>query len=131
MSLSEERSDIKSTILPSYITNYLPIVALLLFSPILPTLSPSYRFAHRSFDMERVNPSGAVFDMDKLKWVNSQHLKAMTVDEVAPLVRTQLVDEGVIKESALGTGEVGRGAKDGWSKGRLTNVANATYRLSM
>ena len=45
--------------------------------------------------MERVNPSGAVFDMDKLNWVNAQHLKAMSVDEDATLVKEQMVMEGV------------------------------------
>ena len=53
--------------------------------------------------MERVNPSGAVFDMDKLNWVNSQHLKAMSVDEVAELVKDQMVMEGICMEDKRDT----------------------------
>eukprot|EP00520_Triparma_pacifica_P006262 CAMPEP_0118671560 /NCGR_PEP_ID=MMETSP0785-20121206/22068_1 /TAXON_ID=91992 /ORGANISM="Bolidomonas pacifica, Strain CCMP 1866" /LENGTH=827 /DNA_ID=CAMNT_0006566455 /DNA_START=102 /DNA_END=2582 /DNA_ORIENTATION=- len=55
------------------------------------------------FNMERVNPSGAVFDMDKLNWVNSQHLKSMSVDDVAVLVKDQLLMEGITREDAKGT----------------------------
>ena len=50
-----------------------------------------------SFDMSRINPSGAVFDLQKLKWINSNHLKMMSIEEVAPLVKEQLLREGVIR----------------------------------
>jgi glutamyl-tRNA synthetase len=35
-----------------------------------------------SFSLDRVNKSGARFDMDKAKWINSHHLKMMDVNEL-------------------------------------------------
>jgi len=54
-----------------------------------------------AFDIGRIVKSPSVFDMDKLRWVNSQHLKKMGVEEILDLVEEQLhfmdmiVDEGV------------------------------------
>eukprot|EP00522_Entomoneis_paludosa_P014413 CAMPEP_0172459112 /NCGR_PEP_ID=MMETSP1065-20121228/31012_1 /TAXON_ID=265537 /ORGANISM="Amphiprora paludosa, Strain CCMP125" /LENGTH=852 /DNA_ID=CAMNT_0013213675 /DNA_START=157 /DNA_END=2715 /DNA_ORIENTATION=- len=49
-----------------------------------------------AFDLNRVVKSPSVFDVQKLKYVNSQHLKMMTVDEVTPLVQDQLELEGLL-----------------------------------
>ena len=40
-----------------------------------------------NFALERVNPAPAVFDPQKLDWVNGQHLHAKSAAELAPLVR--------------------------------------------
>jgi len=52
-----------------------------------------------SFDMSRVNPSGAVFDMQKLKWINGNHLKMMSIEEVKPLILEQLVKHNVLNSN--------------------------------
>lgn len=51
-----------------------------------------------AFDMKRIVKSPSVFDINKLKYVNSQHLKMMTVEQVAPLVEEQLNIEGLLVE---------------------------------
>lgn len=51
-----------------------------------------------AFELDRVVKSPSVFDMDKLKWVNSQHMKMMTVEELLDLVKEQLQIENVLKE---------------------------------
>lgn len=38
------------------------------------------------FDLERLNASGAVFDRVKLKWVNSQHLRALDAQKLWTLI---------------------------------------------
>lgn len=43
--------------------------------------------AVEKFALERVNAAPAVFDPQKLDWVNAQHLHAMTAAQLAPLVR--------------------------------------------
>lgn len=43
-----------------------------------------------AFDVDRIVKSPSVFDMDKLRWVNSQHLKRMEVEDILPLVEEQL-----------------------------------------
>ncbi|CAM9199309.1 unnamed protein product [Hapterophycus canaliculatus] len=54
---------------------------------------------HEAFDLRRVVKSSAVFDMTKLKWMNGQHLRALPVEEVAPMVGSALVEADVCKES--------------------------------
>lgn len=53
-----------------------------------------------AFDIDRIVKSPSVFDMDKLKWVNSQHLKKMDVEEILDLVEEQLNFLDMIKEGA-------------------------------
>ena len=51
-----------------------------------------------AFDIGRIVKSPSVFDMDKLKWVNSQHLKKMDVEEILDLVEEQLNFMDMIKK---------------------------------
>jgi glutamyl-tRNA synthetase len=37
------------------------------------------------FDLEKVNKSGAVFDVDKLNWMNSQYIHKLSLDELTNL----------------------------------------------
>jgi len=50
-----------------------------------------------AFDINRIVKSPSVFDMDKLKWVNSQHLKKMKVEDILHLVEEQLHAKDMIK----------------------------------
>lgn len=52
------------------------------------------------FDVDRVVKSPSIFDMDKLKWINSQHLKTKTVDELTDLVKEQFRILGFMKKDA-------------------------------
>ena len=52
------------------------------------------------FDVDRVVKSPSIFDMDKLKWVNSQHLKMMTVEETVDLVTEQMHLQNTYSEDA-------------------------------
>ena len=51
-----------------------------------------------AFELERVVKSPSVFDLEKLKWVNSQHLKMKSVEELVPLVKYQMELEDMLKE---------------------------------
>jgi glutamyl-tRNA synthetase len=51
-----------------------------------------------AFDVERVVKSPSVFDMEKLKWVNSQHMKMLSLEKVASMVKDQLFIEGLLKD---------------------------------
>ncbi|KAL7532819.1 hypothetical protein ACHAXR_004868, partial [Thalassiosira sp. AJA248-18] len=53
-----------------------------------------------AFDIDRIVKSPSVFDMDKLKWVNSQHLKKMDIEEILDLVEEQLNFMSMIKEDS-------------------------------
>ena len=50
-----------------------------------------------AFDINRIVKSPSVFDMDKLKWVNSQHLKKMKVEDILHLVEEQLNAMNMLK----------------------------------
>ncbi|MBQ6268795.1 MAG: glutamate--tRNA ligase [Bacteroidetes bacterium] len=42
------------------------------------------------FNLEKVNKSGAVFDIQKLEWMNSQYLKMLPLDYMAELLEPEL-----------------------------------------
>ncbi len=42
------------------------------------------------FSLERVNKSGAVFDLNKLLWLNGEHIRKKSVDELLPLLKEDL-----------------------------------------
>jgi len=44
-------------------------------------------YAIEHFSLDRVNPAPAVFDQQKLEWLNGQYVHAMSAAELAPLVR--------------------------------------------
>ena len=50
------------------------------------------------FALDHAMKSAAVFDPDKLSWVNSQHLQAADPDRIAKLLRPLLVREGIIAD---------------------------------
>jgi glutamyl-tRNA synthetase len=51
-----------------------------------------------AFDLNRVVKSPSVFDIEKLKWVNAQHLKIFNVEQIIPYVIDQMKWEGLIRE---------------------------------
>ncbi len=53
------------------------------------------------FNLDHLGRSAAQFDEAKLRWVNAQHLKAMTDDALAPLVRAQLQRRGIEADARL------------------------------
>ncbi|MCZ8294447.1 MAG: glutamate--tRNA ligase [Hylemonella sp.] len=53
------------------------------------------------FDLDHLGRSAAQFDEAKLRWVNAQHMKAMTDDVLAPLVAAQLQKRGITADERL------------------------------
>lgn len=65
--------------LPEALVNF---VALLGFNPSGDQEIYSMQELQEAFDLKKVNKSGAVFDTDKLKWMNAQYIKQLSVDEL-------------------------------------------------
>ncbi|HEX5413624.1 MAG TPA: glutamate--tRNA ligase [Terriglobia bacterium] len=49
----------------------------------------------QQFDLAAVSKSNAVFDPEKLAWMNSQYLRALPIDRLAPLVEAELQSAGI------------------------------------
>jgi nondiscriminating glutamyl-tRNA synthetase len=49
----------------------------------------------QEFDMARVSKSPAIFDLDKLNWLNGLYIRELSVEELAPLVQPYLDDAGI------------------------------------
>ena len=49
----------------------------------------------QQFDLSAVSRSNAVFDPEKLAWMNSQYLRALSLDSLAPLVEAELKLSGL------------------------------------
>ncbi len=54
-----------------------------------------------AFDFARVSKAGGVFDVDKLNWVNAQHIRKMSVSELTDLCAPYLIGAGKITEADL------------------------------
>jgi len=54
------------------------------------------------FSIERVSKSPAIFDIGKLKWINGQHIRELTVEELTPLVLPHLREAGYIASELSG-----------------------------
>ncbi len=52
----------------------------------------------RAFDLSGVGRSGAVFDLDKLDWLNGQYLNEMEAEALVPWVRSRLEQAGLWRE---------------------------------
>jgi glutamyl-tRNA synthetase len=51
------------------------------------------------FSVERINKKSAVFDTDKLYWMNGQYLAKKPAEELAPIVAPLLVEAGLMTEA--------------------------------
>ncbi|MCX6173821.1 MAG: glutamate--tRNA ligase [Ignavibacteriales bacterium] len=45
-----------------------------------------------NFSLERVNKSGAVFDIEKLNWLNAEHLRKKSNDELLTMLRIEILN---------------------------------------
>lgn len=50
-----------------------------------------------NFSLERVNKSGAVFNVEKLDWLNGEHIRSKTALEILPLFKEEL-DNSIYKD---------------------------------
>jgi glutamyl-tRNA synthetase len=85
---------IKKGYLPEAIVNFL---ALLGWSPKENKELFSLEELTKSFSIDRINNSPAVFDIQKLNWMNSQYIKKLSLDEFKELCMPHLVEAGIIE----------------------------------
>jgi glutamyl-tRNA synthetase len=57
----------------------------------------------QAFSLERINKKSAVFDTEKLFWMNGRYLEKKAVEELLPLVAPLMITEGLITEAELET----------------------------
>ncbi len=80
--------------LPEAILNY---IALLGWSPAEEKEIYSLEELTQAFDVKRINTSGAIFDIEKLKWMNGEYLRHMEQDKYLELV-TPYINQSVKKD---------------------------------
>jgi len=73
------------------------------------------------FSLEGINKSDAVFNLDKLAWLNSQYLSSTPAEELLPLVRTEVTNAGLWDA-------VYEGDRKGWFLG-LVDLLKTRARL--
>jgi len=99
--LSKRQNDVavedylKKGYLPEAILNF---IALLGWNPTGEREIYSHEELVKLFDLAKVNKSGAVFNLEKLDWLNEHYLKTMSDDDylalVSPFVKDQTDDHG-------------------------------------
>ena len=55
----------------------------------------------RSFSLERLNTSAAIFDADKLRWMNGTHIRALPPAELARRLAPWLAEAGAVKSQRV------------------------------
>jgi len=53
----------------------------------------------KEFDLSKVNKSSAVFNVEKLEWMNSQYIKIKDIKELIPLRKPSLEKQGFISDN--------------------------------
>ncbi|HNV23558.1 MAG TPA: glutamate--tRNA ligase [Candidatus Omnitrophota bacterium] len=86
----------KMGFLPQAIDNYLMLLG---WAPGNNQEIMNLNSAIKIFSIKKINKAAAVFDMDKLKWINTQYLKQMNVVDVASFLKPFLKERGFIDES--------------------------------
>ncbi len=80
--------------LPHAIVNYL---AMLGWSPENNQEIFTLEELEKSFSIDRINKSPAVFDVKKLNWVNAHYIKELSIDELKEICMPHLVNSGIIE----------------------------------
>ena len=52
----------------------------------------------RQFSFDHVSKSGAIFDREKLDWVNGHYIRALSGEELAEKIKPYLVEKGFVEE---------------------------------
>jgi len=55
--------------------------------------------AQKEFDVKDINNVQARFDIDKLKWMNSEYIKLKSVEDLYPMIFGKLLKSGVVGEN--------------------------------
>ncbi|HVH13417.1 MAG TPA: glutamate--tRNA ligase, partial [Longimicrobium sp.] len=56
-----------------------------------------------AFSLERINKKSAVFDTEKLFWMNGRYLEKKAAEELLPLVAPLMIEAGMITEAEVAT----------------------------
>ncbi len=83
--------------LPEALNNF---VALLGFNPTGDREIYTFQELVNSFDLKKVNKSGAVFDQEKLRWMNSQYIKALSGKQIVERVGDLGVSSDLLEKIA-------------------------------
>src|SRR3989344_3374386 len=89
----------KEGFLPEAIVNYLMLLG---WSPGNNQEVVKLDAAIKSFSIKKINKAAAIFDMDKLKWINTQHIKQKSVQELTGLLVPFLQEKGYLGQNYNG-----------------------------
>ena len=56
-----------------------------------------------SFELDRINPANAVFDMDKLTWMNGEYIRKLENHKLVDILRPFLVESGLVTQLYINT----------------------------
>ncbi len=85
-------------ILPEALTNYLALLGWAPSGGTREIFTPTE--LTKEFTLERVTPSPAVFDMEKLYWLNRHYIKEASAAKLIPLARSFFLNAGLLSDSS-------------------------------
>ncbi len=84
-------------VLPEALTNYLALLGWAPSGGTREIFTPAE--LTKEFTLERVTPSPAVFDMEKLYWLNRHYIKEAPAAKLIPLARSFFLNAGLLSDS--------------------------------
>lgn len=78
--------------------------------------------AIKKFEVKNINKTAAVFDMDKLNWINAQHIKKYDTEKLTDLLIPRLIEAGYIKNENFNREEISAVVK--LFQGRISTLAD-------
>jgi len=81
-----------------------------------------------SFQMDRMSKVSAVFDLDKCRWVNANHLRLLTDDQVVAMIGAELQRKGVVAEAEQPSAFVQKAAL--MLKERISTLSESSEELT-
>jgi glutamyl-tRNA synthetase len=78
----------------------------------------------RAFDLSAVSKSNAVFDLEKLAWMNSEYVRHLPPEELLPLVERELAGVGLLQDAGVGGQEIEAGNPKSEATGRQRTIDN-------
>jgi len=85
----------------------------------------------RDFDLAAVSKANAVFDLEKLAWMNNEYVRHLPVEQLLPMVERELAEAGLRgRDTGHGTRDTGDGVRDsGWTTGEKERFKQSVLLL--
>ncbi len=115
-------------VLPEALVNFLALLGWT--PPAQKEIVPIEEMIH-GFELAAVSKSNAVFDLEKLAWMNSEYVRNLPVERLLPLVEEELTKAGLRKKPGVRSQESGAADQQAAVESRVSSKEQDRFRKSV